>query len=239
MDRRVFLKTVGAMSAAVACPAIASANLSSVSEQPFWFGNECSRIVRYNEMRTLVQENPWLDKLMTEYATYINDMIQVRLAKELDFKVGHYWQYVKEALTLGDQFCEILPIRRTRKTRCLRVLPPESIWKIQTITGKLIQYQQGINPHYDLKNAAQTNIVFEPHQIKHVKIDHPATWSDNPYGHSMANFFYLIEKSHTFKFSKFEKYIKGPLANFIAQQFVNSSLAGYMATGSLVKHQQT
>lgn len=74
------------------------------------------------------------------------------------------WGIVKQLLILGDCFLE----------RGSHNLPPDSMWKIVTTKGKVIQYQQGLNPDYQSiaeSTRSKTNIVFQPSQIKHLLLN--------------------------------------------------------------------
>lgn len=128
--------------------------------------------------------------------------------KELEFLLFHkgmlntdrkIWTWAKKLFTFGDLFLELIINPESPKDGVLKVqeLPPDSMYRIETTKGKLLEFQQSKEgPDYlsltrapvtqateaDLQQA--TAIRFAPNQVTHMKIgDDRKTFY--PYGVSL------------------------------------------------------
>lgn len=136
------------------------------------------------------------------------DVDSEEVKKELEFLFFHrgmlnmnreIWQYAKKLFIFGDLFLELVISPENPKDGVIKLaqLPPDSMYRIETTKGKLIEFQQGKEgPDFQAltrtevtrANEAEiqqaTAIRFTPHQIVHFRIgDDRQTFY--PYGQSL------------------------------------------------------
>jgi len=109
------------------------------------------------------------------------------------------WQYAKKLFMSGDLFLEVIINPDNPKDGILKLaeLPPDSMYRIETTKGKLIEFQQSkegpdfqaltrseVTKANDAELQQTTAIRFTPHQVIHFKIgDDRKTFY--PYGQSL------------------------------------------------------
>lgn len=131
-----------------------------------------------------------------------------QIRKELDFLCFNrkmlnlnrkIWQMVKKLIIFGDGFYELITDPKNPKDGILKIqeLPPDSVYKIVTTKGRVVEYQQSKEgPDYqaltrsdvttasDLELMQSTAIRFSPNQVIHMYIgDDRRTFY--PYGQSL------------------------------------------------------
>lgn len=109
------------------------------------------------------------------------------------------WQMTKRLCIFGDSFYELITDMESPKLGILKIqeLPPDSIYKIVTTKGKLVEYQQSkegpdyqslsrgnITQSSDLELQQSTAIRFAPQQIIHIYLGEDRK-TFYPYGQSL------------------------------------------------------
>lgn len=137
------------------------------------------------------------------------DVKNKKVKEELEFLLFHrkmlnvdrkLWNWSKNLFIFGDVFLELIIDQDSPKDGVLgtTMLPPESIFRIETTKGRLIEFQQSKEgPDFEALNRAEvtkateqelkqsTAIRFEPNAIIHIRIgDDRKTFY--PYGQSLV-----------------------------------------------------
>lgn len=159
ISRRVMMQAAGVAGLGLMVPSLQAS-------QDVRNENITKRMKDYQEAIECAKK-PEVSMAITRVTSEITNRLDLDLFKNVCPKIQRpqAWEVVKQLLILGDCFLE----RGFRHS-----LPPSSMWKIMTTKGKVIQYQQGVNPDYQSvaeSTRSKTNIVFQPSQIKHLLLN--------------------------------------------------------------------
>lgn len=144
-----------------------------------------SRIEKYSIFKSMVESsNELLDKLYNQIIPYAEDSFKFQtkhisdhpLYKKFNSKID---DYAFDLAVFGDSFIEKVKSDEDQLVT-FQFLPPETMFRIQTVKGKLLEFHQSKNGpdyealQYDLKEKssqfASKAIRFFPEQIIHCRL---------------------------------------------------------------------
>jgi hypothetical protein len=203
MNRRDFLKAGAVASVVGALPVVADAQDAA---PVFRYKEYRNRMERYQEYRTIMNDNFELnDKIQKIAGEAANRVSNFPHAQTLGYFAHLYQRYLYRAYNLaiyGDGFYELVYAADypsdtlIRRPILAQELLADTVYRIETIKGKVIEYQQsktgpdyaalsqpleGTDPRLMLINNS-TAIRWRPDQIYHLRIGGPVFY---PYGVSL------------------------------------------------------
>lgn len=200
----------GGMGQGFANPGMYALDRSAESGTPWWepegssYGGVAHRFTRYMEadyLDTIPEVHSSCDTYADE-ATSVDEngsciIIQssnsfvVKECRKLERRLGlndRAWQISRDLCKYGDHFLELIfdPRRPERGIQKIKVLPVKSMWRIETLSGRLLEFQQsitgpdymGIMTRHGPNNSKHvlplsvkgSTIVFSPEMVVHTRI---------------------------------------------------------------------